>query len=298
MKCKNCSTPIEADDMFCPKCGTAVQRVCSRCKSDVKAGDFFCRNCGAFLKYPLPIDERTLINVAESVAHRLNNALSIILTSSQIAAAQVTSILGNTDNKLQGYLHDIAGTAANSGGLIHQFQKFLDSFSDGYLQGQDSEYMAQIASSLQIPSGPSTEAVDMSFQDKRIDASSSRLGNISVIIIDDEEMIRHALSYALTLGGHHAITASSGQEALEILRSGSYDIAFVDLKMPEMDGWELSSAIKQINPETMVVLITGWSVQLDDERLKESHVDAVIAKPFELSKINDLIASVLDINDA
>jgi len=293
MKCQKCNTLMEDGDVFCPKCGAEVQKVCSRCKSAVDASDLFCRNCGALLKHPQPIQKSTLINVAEAVAHRLNNALSVILTNSQIAAAQAASVSGGSENELRGYLQDIAGTAANSGALIHQFQKFLSSFADGYPQGQDSAYADQIAGNLQIPSGPKTKIVDVDLQDKRTDTTSSRVGNISIMIIDDEEMIRHALSYALSLGGHHVITASDGKEALTLFKNGTYDIAFVDLKMPGMDGWELASAIKQIAPETMVVLMTGWSVQLDDANLKERHIDAVIAKPFELSEISELLASAM-----
>ena len=298
MKCQKCGTLMETGDTFCPKCGAAVQRVCSRCNSDVDVSDLFCRKCGAFLKQSQPIQEETLTNVAKAVAHRLNNALSIILTNSQIVAAQIAGRLGNSEKEIQGYLQDIAGTAANSGGVIHQFQKFLNSLSEGYSQERDSAYAAQITGSLQIPSAPKPQIVDMDLQGKNARTTPSRVGNISVIIIDDEEMIRHALSYALTLGGHHVITASEGQEALTRFQSESYDIAFVDLKMPGMDGWELAGIIKQIAPDTIVVLMTGWSVQLDDADLKESHVDAVIAKPFELSEVNDLISSTLGSDDA
>jgi CheY-like chemotaxis protein len=273
--------------MKCQKCGTLVE-----------ASDKFCSECGVLLKQSQPIQEETLIKVANAVAHRLNNALSIILTNSQIVAAQITGKLGSTENEIKGYLQDIAGTAANSGGVIHQFQKFLNSFSEGYSQEQDSAYVDQIADSLQIPSWPRPQIVDMDLQGEKASTDPSRVGNISVIIIDDEEMIRHALSYALTLGGHHVITASEGQEALNLFQSESYDIAFVDLKMPGMDGWELADAIKQIAPDTMVVLMTGWSVQLDDADLRESHVDAVIAKPFELSQVNTLISSTLGSDDA
>ena len=273
--------------MKCQKCGTLVE-----------ASDKFCSECGALLKQSQPIQEETLIKVANAVAHRLNNALSIILTNSQIAAAQITGKLGSTENEIKGYLQDIAGTAANSGGVIHQFQKFLNSFSEGYSQEQDSAYVDQIADSLQIPSWPRPQIVDMDLQGEKASTDPSRVGNISVIIIDDEEMIRHALSYALTLGGHHVITASEGQEALKLFQSESYDIAFVDLKMPGMDGWELADAIKKIAPDTMVVLMTGWSVQLDDADLREGHVDAVIAKPFELSQVNTLISSTLGGDDA
>ena len=83
------------------------------------------------------------------------------------------------------------------------------------------------------------------------------------------------------------------QETLDLLQSASYDIAFVDLKMPGMNGWEVAKAIKRIDPNTMVILMTGWRVQVDNKRLKESYVDAVIAKPFELSEISDLIATAI-----
>lgn len=298
MKCQKCNTLMEDGDVFCPKCGAEVQKVCSRCKSSVDVGDLFCRKCGALLKNPQPIQESTLINVAEAVAHRLNNALSVILTNSQIAAAQVASTFGGSENELRGYLQDIAGTAANSGAVIHQFQKFLSSFADGHSQGQNLAYADQIAGNLRISSGPKTQIVDVELQDKRTDTTSSRVGNISVMIIDDEEMIRHALSYALSLGGHHVITASDGKEALTLFSDGTYDIAFVDLKMPGMDGWELANAIKQVAPETMIVLMTGWSVQLDDANLKKNHVDAVIAKPFELSEVTKLLASAMGVDNA
>ncbi len=284
-KCEKCQAPIHDSALFCPKCGTKVQRACEQCGSVVADSDLFCHKCGTSLKHFKPVSEGALISASEAVAHRINNVLSIVLTNSQIATRRIADLPQEMRDDFQEYLQDIALAADSGGRLIGQFQKFLNSIVDGYSFEESSTYVDQMVNNLQIPAIPESRTSQNNVRSEK----PTLVGHVSILIVDDEEKIRHALSYALTLGGHHVITASDGQEALGFFQSGSYDIAFVDLKMPGMTGWELISAIKQIDPDTMVVLMTGWSVRLDDERLNQNHVDAVITKPFELSQINDLI---------
>ena len=229
-----------------------------------------------------------LLKAAEAVAHRINNALSIVLTNSQLATRRITDLSRNTSEELQQYLQDIAEAADGGGSVIRQFQAFLDSIMDGYSQEENSPNVNQLVSNLRVPSNLELPAPHVTLESKE----TTRVGHVSILIVDDEEKIRHALSYALTLGGHHVITASDGQEALALVQDGLYDVAFVDLKMQGMDGWEVSSAIKNLNPDTIVVLMTGWSIRANDERLKENHIDAIITKPFELSQINDMVTAV------
>lgn len=242
------------------------------------------------------IPEETLIDVAKAVAHLLNNTLSIVLTNSQLALHRTAGLPDQIVGELRSWLRDIQTAAADSGVVIHRFQSFIDSveqasrpdIADKYPQAEVPVY----SEALSFPSsGHRANGVPM---DTLQQTAPARVGHISILIVDDEEKIRHALSYALTLGGHHVITAANGQEALALIQSRSYDIAFVDLKMPDMDGWEVARAIKRIEPDAMIVLMTGWRVQLGDEKLKENHVDALISKPFELSQIGDLIAAAMN----
>jgi len=283
--------PVNTDALFCPKCGTKTQRICGQCGSKIDDGDLFCPKCGVSLERSQFVSDGDLINVAEIVAHRINNALSIILTNSQVAERQMADLPQKMRKKLQRCLHDIAVTADGGGNVIRQFQKFLCSIPDEHLQEENSTFVDQPVNDLQLPVVSESRDYHTDMKGEK----PTRIGNVSILIVDDEERIRHALSYALTLSGHHVITASDGHEALELFKNGSYDIAFVDLKMPRMNGWEVTNAIKQMDPDVMVVLMTGWSVRLDDERLSKNHVDAVLAKPFELSQINDLIKNVSSI---
>jgi CheY-like chemotaxis protein len=248
------------------------------------------------LEYSQRIPEETLINVAKAVAHLLNNTLSIVLTNSQLALHRTADLPDQIVGELRDWLQDIQTAAAESGVVIHRFQSLIDSvgqvsrpdISDKYPQAESPFYLE----ALSFPSSEHrSNGVPMGTLQQDAPA---RFGHISILIIDDEEKIRHALSYALTLGGHHVITAANGQEALALIQSRSYDIAFVDLKMPDMDGWEVARAIKGIESDTMVVLMTGWRVRSGDEKLKENNVDAVISKPFELSQIGDLIATAMN----
>lgn len=111
-----------------------------------------------------------------------------------------------------------------------------------------------------------------------------------ILVVDDEEDPRILLKDILEMYQHQVLTAESGAAALEILeKEPDIRIIFSDLGMPDMSGWELSKAIKSRFPESIVVFITGWGTQLNQKRLSECGVERVIAKPFQVDQIKNLV---------
>ncbi len=78
-----------------------------------------------------------------------------------------------------------------------------------------------------------------------------------LLLIDDEEGIRKVLSLSLQSDGYDVTTAESGQQALKLFQKESFPIVLTDLKMPGLDGLEVLKAIKEINPDSEVILLTG-----------------------------------------
>jgi YesN/AraC family two-component response regulator len=77
------------------------------------------------------------------------------------------------------------------------------------------------------------------------------------LLIDDEESIRKIFSISLRQDGYQVFTAENGQRGLEIFKKEILPIVLVDIKMPGMDGIEVLKRVKEINPETEVIIITG-----------------------------------------
>lgn len=133
---------------------------------------------------------------------------------------------------------------------------------------------------------PAPEKPPQAFQ------SADRYGT-KILVVDDEEDPLVLLKDILEMYGHQVLTADSGANALEILKKEpELRLIFTDLGMPDMSGWELSKAIKQHNPDAIVVFITGWGAQLDPKRLNECGVERVIAKPFQVEQIKNLVAEL------
>jgi len=78
-----------------------------------------------------------------------------------------------------------------------------------------------------------------------------------LLIIDDEESILRVLSISLKSDGYNIVTASNGEEGVKLFRKESPDIVLTDIKMPGMDGIEVLKRVKEINPDTEVIVITG-----------------------------------------
>ena len=115
-----------------------------------------------------------------------------------------------------------------------------------------------------------------------------------VLVIDDEDNIRELLANILSRSNHKVTAASNGMSGIKEFEKGSFDIVFTDLGMPEMSGWEVAEKVKAINPDTMVVLITGWGVELNGSELEGKNVDTVIAKPFRIKQIIETVAKALE----
>ncbi len=117
----------------------------------------------------------------------------------------------------------------------------------------------------------------------------------SILVVDDEEQIRNNLYEILTLEGHRVALASGGGEGIEIFKKGDFDLVFTDLGMPEVSGWQVAKAVKQINPSTPVVIITGWGTTLERSKIRESGVDLQIAKPFRINQLLEMVSKGLEL---
>lgn len=78
-----------------------------------------------------------------------------------------------------------------------------------------------------------------------------------ILVVDDERVALAAFGRELETAGHDVKSAASGKEAIEITQKENFDIVFTDLVMPDMNGVDVCKGIKEISPNTEVILITG-----------------------------------------
>ncbi len=114
--------------------------------------------------------------------------------------------------------------------------------------------------------------------------------SMSILVIDDDERVRTLLRDILQFAGHRVIEASDGESGIRYFEEGeSVDMVLTDLGMPLKNGWEVAKWIKAKTPQLPVVLITGWGTDLDEAKIKDSGVDLIIGKPFEVNEVLETV---------
>ncbi|HZS43936.1 MAG TPA: GAF domain-containing protein [Blastocatellia bacterium] len=114
-----------------------------------------------------------------------------------------------------------------------------------------------------------------------------------ILVVDDESTIREVLTEILQTEGHSVVAADGGKKALELMSEQEFDLVFTDLGMPEMNGWEVAKYVKAMSPNTPVIMTTGWGEEIDSAQASREGVDYVVAKPFQVNEIFNLVADVL-----
>jgi signal transduction histidine kinase/CheY-like chemotaxis protein len=118
--------------------------------------------------------------------------------------------------------------------------------------------------------------------------------SLNILCIDDEEPIRRLLVHCLSRFNHRVVSAANGEQGMEFFRAARqknqpFQAVITDLGMPVMDGHQLARIIKAESPQTPVIMMTGWGAMMQENDETASEVDAIVGKPPQMQKLNDLL---------
>lgn len=111
----------------------------------------------------------------------------------------------------------------------------------------------------------------------------------TVLVVDDERVIREGLRRLLCSEGYQVLTARDGQEALDLLRSENIDAVLCDLKMPVKGAIEVLEELKPEHPEIPVIILTGQGTVANAVESREKGAYAFITKPFRVDCVLTLV---------
>ncbi len=117
----------------------------------------------------------------------------------------------------------------------------------------------------------------------------NEMPSLKILVVDDEPSVRETLAEMLVAVDHDVELAESGQEAIEKLSNGNFDLVFTDLAMPEMDGWETAREIRKHWPEIRIVMVTGYGPTTPPPTGEEGLVDGIIGKPFDFGQVGSTL---------
>jgi two-component system nitrogen regulation response regulator NtrX len=118
-------------------------------------------------------------------------------------------------------------------------------------------------------------------------------GNARIIIIDDDESIRKILSTILQEEGYTVDTADTGKEGIRKTNENCYNLALIDMKLPDIEGIDLLLKIKDTTPRMRKIIITGFPTIHNAMEAVNRRADAFILKPFEMEKVLQTIREQL-----
>ncbi len=129
--------------------------------------------------------------------------------------------------------------------------------------------------------------------DKIISLIDELLGTKTLIlVVDDQFGDRETLKAILEDKGYRVATAADGAEAVRMVQERHYNIIFLDIKLPGMDGIETFEKVKEIDPRAVVIMMTGYTAEDLVTRAINGGAYTCIYKPFDMEKIISLVDSI------
>ena len=109
--------------------------------------------------------------------------------------------------------------------------------------------------------------------------------NAKVLIVDDDENIRSTMKAILEDEGYIVDLAATGREAVEKTQKAAYNIALLDIRLPDMEGIELLKLMKDATPRTRKIMVTGYPSMQSAITALNKNADAYLVKPVNIEKL-------------
>ncbi|HWS22988.1 MAG TPA: response regulator [Anaerolineales bacterium] len=116
-----------------------------------------------------------------------------------------------------------------------------------------------------------------------------------ILVAEDEQDIRNLIAFTLQFAKHEPVIARDGAEALELARNGSFDLIFLDIRMPKITGYDVCRALKteSSTADTPIVFVSAKGQELEIEEGYQAGADHYILKPFEPMQVLQCVSDLL-----
>ncbi len=115
-----------------------------------------------------------------------------------------------------------------------------------------------------------------------------------ILVIDDDENIRKTVSMTLKHAGYSVDTAENGKQAIEKSEANFYNLALIDIRLPDMDGTELLTGLRETTPRMVKIILTGYPALQNTVKAINKGVDGYLIKPVNSEELLRLIKENLD----
>ena len=109
--------------------------------------------------------------------------------------------------------------------------------------------------------------------------------NVRILVVDDDENIRKVLVTILEDEGYHVESAETAQKAIKMSERETYNVALIDVRLPDMEGIHLLTKMKDTTPKMRKIIITGYPTLENAIEAVNKGADAYIMKPFNMDRV-------------
>jgi DNA-binding response OmpR family regulator len=136
--------------------------------------------------------------------------------------------------------------------------------------------------------------IEISSKNKNAAEERNRNEHSKILVVDDDASIRETLNDILTQEGYKTKTAQTGREAIEACQKESFDVALVDVKLPDMEGTNLLDTLKKIDLTMVKIIVTGYPSLENAVQSLNSGADGYVVKPFKPIRLLEQIKEQLE----
>lgn len=118
-----------------------------------------------------------------------------------------------------------------------------------------------------------------------------------ILVVDDDENVRKTMNIILTKKGYAVDLAASGTEAINRAKETVYKVAIIDIRLPDMEGVELLTKMRETIPKTRKIMITGYPTMQNAVTALNSKADAYLIKPVDIIKLLGIIQEQIQLQN-
>lgn len=142
---------------------------------------------------------------------------------------------------------------------------------------------------VELPAAPTALSTASGSEKSSTESSAGIPGLMNILIVDDNRDAARTLALVLEARGHTVRTAHDGPSALKIVADFPADVAFLDIGLPVMNGYELAGKMREMSPSTHLVAVTGYGQEEDRRRSKEAGFSHHLVKPVAMDEIRQFL---------